>query len=363
MAETTSTEQKAQISVFLLFGEDNFSSNQRLKTWQNGFIKKYGEDSNIEILDGAKLDLKNFETDLQSLPFLSEKKLVIIKDFLEERNAEEHKQMAKIIEKTPDFCVLFFYENTGITKTSSLYKKIVQIGKAEEFPTLSPQESTKWILSKAQKDNDGILKNIEQSTQTTTIKISVKISPSAARVLADRISGSLWSLSSEYEKLKTYANGQEITKEMIEELVSPSLTASIFHLTDFIAEKKQKEAISILQILEESDGDIAKIFFMIVRHFRLLIQVFDMNQRKESHQTIVKKLGLPVFVVPKMTSQCRNFTEKDLIEIYKKLLKIDTDFKTGQIKTSSQDNSHHKLAIEKFIIDCCKKKELLKSTP
>ncbi len=335
--ESQKPEASTQINVFLFFGEDNFSSNQKLKAWQNGFIKKYGEDSSVEILDGEKLDMKNFETDLQSLPFLSEKKLVIIKDFFDERNAEEQKQMAKIIEKTPDFCVLFFYENAGITKTSALYKKIIQIGKVEEFAPLSPQESAQWILAKAKKEN-------------------VKISPLAARALADQVSGSLWALSSEYEKLKTFANGEEITKEMIEKLVSPTLSASIFHLTDFIAEKRQKEAISILQILEESDGDMAKIFFMIVRHFRLLIQVFDMVQRKEIHQSIVKKLSLPVFVVPKMASQCRNFTEEDLVEIYKKLLKIDTDFKTGQIKTSSQDNSHHKLAIEKFIIDCCKKK-------
>ncbi|MCK9186658.1 DNA polymerase III subunit delta [Candidatus Gracilibacteria bacterium] len=334
--EETNNEQSNQTSVFLLFGEDNFSSNQRLKWYQNGFVKKYGEDSSVEIIDGANLDINNFETDLMSLPFLSEKKLVIIRDFFKERDAEEQKQMAKIIEKTPDFCVLFFYENAGITKTSSLYKKIIRIGKVEEFLPLSPQESTKWILAKTKKEN-------------------VKISLISAKVLADQTSGSLWALSNEYEKLKTFANGEEITKEMIEELVSPTLTASIFHLTDSIGEKNLKESIKTFEIIEESEGDPTKIFFMIVRHFRLLIQAFDMLQRKEPYQSLVKKLGIQPFVAPKMAGQCKNFTEKDLIEIYKKLLKIDTDFKTGQIKTTSQDNSHYKLAIEKFIIDCCKK--------
>ncbi|MFA6305764.1 MAG: DNA polymerase III subunit delta [Candidatus Gracilibacteria bacterium] len=355
MNETT-VEQPAQTNIFLFFGEDNFSSNQRLKALQNGFIKKYGEDSSVEILDGGKIEIKNFETDLQSLPFLSEKKLIIIKDFFEETNAEDQKQMAKIIAKTPDFCVLFFYENTGITKTSSLYKKIIQMGTAEEFAPLSPQESAQWILAKAKKDN-APPKNppTASATPTSPSHIPVKISVVSARTLADQVSGNLWALSSEYEKLKTFANGEEITKEMIENLVSPTLSASIFHLTDFIAEKRQKEAITTLQILEESDGDMTKIFFMIVRHFRLLIQVFDMLQKKEPYQSIIKKLDLRPFVVTKMTSQSKNFTEKSLIEIYKKLLKIDTDFKTGQIKTSSQDNSHHKLAIEKFIIDCCKK--------
>jgi DNA polymerase III delta subunit len=142
---------------------------------------------------------------------------------------------------------------------------------------------------------------------------------------------------------------------MIEELVPPTLTASIFHLTDSIGEKNLKESIKTFEIIEESEGDPTKIFFMIVRHFRLLIQAFDMLQRKEPYQSLVKKLGIQPFVAPKMAGQCKNFTEKDLIEIYKKLLKIDTDFKTGQIKTTSQDNSHYKLAIEKFIIDCCKK--------
>ncbi|MDP2642289.1 MAG: DNA polymerase III subunit delta [Candidatus Peregrinibacteria bacterium] len=336
MTEQTTSEPQGKASIFLIFGEDNFSSNQKLKFYQDGFSKKYGEDSNIEALDGKKLDIKNFETDLQSLPFLSEKKMIVIKDLFAERDAEEQKEVAKIIEKTPEFCVLIFYETANVKKTLSLYKKIAQIGKIEVFPALSPQESAQWIMKKAKQEN-------------------IKISIITAKILADRVSGTLWTLTNEYEKLKTFANGEEITKAMVEELVLPNISASIFHMTDFIGGKKQKEAISTFELIEESEGNAPQIFFMIVRHFRLLIQTFDMLKRGESQQSIMKKLGIQPFVVPKMASQCKNFTEKDLIEIYKKLLKIDTDFKTGQIKTSAQDNSHHKLAIEKFIIDCCKK--------
>ncbi len=320
--------------IFLFCGEDTYSSNQKLKFWTDQFIEKYGENSNIEIIDGKNLDIKNFTTNIETIPFLSEKRLIIIKNFLSTSDKETQKIISDSLEKTPDFCIVVFHETSEIEKTTSVYKKIKTIGKIEEFAPLSPAELTKWILNKAKKE---------------TININSK----TANFLTLHCGCELWRISNELEKLQTFADGKEITQKMIEDLITPSLSASIFRLTDSISEKNAKESLKTLETLSSTGEELSRIFFMIVRHFRILLQVHEMAKKNENKLTITKKLKQHPFVIQKTLSQSKVFTTEKLENIYQNLLKIDTDFKTGMIKTYQGDDSEYKLAIEQLIINCC----------
>lgn len=324
-----------QKTIFLFCGEDTYSSHQKLIFWKSEFIRKYGEESNIEVFEGDKMDIAQFDTNIETMPFLSDKRLIIIKNFIAESEKAAQEKVAKALEKMPDFCIIVFHENGPAEKTSILYKKIKELGNIEEFNHLSPAEMTKWILSTAKKQ-------------------FISMSNSTAGYLAIHCGSELWRVSNELEKLKVFAEDKEVTTHMIDELVTPALSASIFKLTDSIAVKNAPDSLRTLETLIDCGEELTMVFFMIVRHFRILIQVQDMAQKKEPQTSITKKLKQHPFVIQKTLSQCRNFNAKKLEEIYQKLLKIDTAFKTGRIKTYGEDNSEYKLAIEKFIVDCCR---------
>lgn len=93
---------------------------------------------------------------------------------------------------------------------------------------------------------------------------------------------------------------------------------------------------------------------MIVRHFRILLQVNDLIEKHESPKTIEKKLKQHPFVIKKTSQQSRNFNNQTLEKIYQELLNIDIGTKTGKIKTYPANNNEFQLAIEQFIIHCCK---------
>lgn len=326
-------------AIFLFHGEDNYSSSQKLKLWQAGFVKKYGENASVEIYENKDLDLKNLATDIATVPFLAEKKLIIIKDFFEKNAAEDQKKFIPILEKMPDTAIIVFHEKQSTAKNTTLYKKIAEYGEIEEFPAHTPATATKWLLNRSQKAN-------------------IKLSAPTANYLVEYCGTDLFKLSNELSKLQTYATNNTtntaITQEMIELLATPSLTASIFRLTDCIAEKNIKQAIKILEIFTENGEDLIKVFFMIVRHFRILIQIKDLLLQNENAFSIGKKMQQKPFVIKKGVTQCKNFNLEKLKTIYEKLLKIDSDFKTGKIKTYQRDNTELILAIEKFIIDCGK---------
>ncbi len=327
------TANQEKKSVYLFYGEDKYSGSQKLKFWQEEFIKKYGDNS-LEILEANNLNIQEFSTNLETLPFLSEKKMVVIKDFLKRGKDEESKIMASTIEKTPDFCILILYENEMPDKTNPVYKKIVKIGKPEEFKAPDVNEISSWIFERAKKEN-------------------IKMSFSLANYLSQYAGSDLWTISNELEKLKNLASEKEITMKMIEEICTPSLSASIFKLTDSIAAKKVKDSLKTFEILRESGEDLIKVFFMIVRHFRILIQVNEMLNKGENGFSITKKLKQHPFVIQKTSAQSKNFNSTKLEEIYKKLLEIDRKVKTGIIKSYKTDNREFHLAIEKLIIDCC----------
>lgn len=307
--------------IFLLHGENTYSSAQKLKAWKLGFLKKYGEDGQIESPDTKNLNIPEFITNMMTLPFLCEKRLIILKDFFINIKTDKQKQLAEVLNKTPDFCILIFHEEKSADKRTSLYKTIKKLGTVEDFPELDNAQTSRWIQKHFQ------------------------LQAPIASYLTQYAGTNLWKLSNEIEKLKTY--NPEISKENIHKLVRPSLSTSIFNLTDSISQKNIQKSLSTLNNLVESGEDIHMIFHMIVRQFRLTIQIKDLAAKNQTN-----RIKQHPFVIKKTSQQAHNFSPQKLQTIYKELLKIDRDTKTGKIKTSTNDTTELQFALEKLIVAC-----------
>ena len=115
------------MAIFLFHGEDTWSQKEKLKFWQKEFEKKHGGDMNISHFSGKSSDAEEIFQACLSMPFLAEKRLVIVKNFLSEGVDEEKTKMAEMLERIPDFCVLVWSETGVFDKRISLYKKIQQL--------------------------------------------------------------------------------------------------------------------------------------------------------------------------------------------------------------------------------------------
>jgi DNA polymerase-3 subunit delta len=69
---------------------------------------------------------------------------------------------------------------------------------------------------------------------------------------------------------------------------------------------------------------------MFTRQFRLLIQVKELADEGKRPQTISQELKLHNFVVGKLYQQCQGFSLTQLEQIYRHLLDIDVEVKTGR---------------------------------
>jgi len=317
-------------NLFLFHGPDNFSSQQKIRFWREQFTKKHG-DMNIEILDNKKIAPAEIRSAINSHPFLGEKRLVIVKDFFQNASADQQKVVADFIDKVPEFCILAFLENQSADKRTSLYKKLQKLGTVEEFASPDPAK---------------ILTFLRQESQ----KLKLNISISTLTYLSQILPPNLWTASNELQKLANYSETQEITREVVDNLVTPSLSSSIFNLTDQICTRKHREAFSTLKTLYQSGEEITKIFFMVVRHFRILIQISELANKGFKESDIVRQLKQHPFTVKKAIGQTRSLSPQTLKTTYQKLLEIDTRVKTGKIRFTQQEPAEFVLALEQLIL-------------
>jgi len=75
-----------------------------------------------------------------------------------------------------------------------------------------------------------------------------------------------------------------------------------------------------------------KILSMIARQFRILLMVFDLNERGCPAREIPERLGIHPFAAQKAAAQSRNFSKPLLTGALAALSELDVGVKTGKIE-------------------------------
>lgn len=322
------------MSVFLFFGEDIYTHREKLKFWQKEFEKKYGGDMNVSVLNGEETTAKEIFQTCAAVPFLAEKRFVVVKNFFSEATDEEKSAMADLIEKIADTCVLVFSEIEPVDRRISLFKKIQKFGKTTEFAFFSGSKLLAWIENRVKKAN-------------------AQIEREAMIFLAELVPNDLYALENEISKLAAFAHDRLINKNDVELLVNTQLSTSIFRLTDGIGQRNKRVALQTLHELIDTGEDLHRILYMIMRQFRIITCVKDLASQGLGRDAIVGKLREHPFVISNTLSQTRNFSAGQLRRAYQLLIDIDTKLKSGGIKILAGDNREFVLALDRLVLDLC----------
>ncbi len=321
--------------IFLFYGADDYSHREKITFWKREFEKKHGGDINITTLAGEETSHQEIFQLSSAAPFLGEKRLIIVKNFLAEAKAEDQSALANLLEKIPDFSVVVFSESGEVDKRMALYKKIQKIGKVTEFPFLVGTELLSWI--------DRMVTNRGGT-----------IERDAALYLSTSVGGDLFRLENEIIKLVSYTKKERpITLRDVELLVDMHVNASIFRLTDGMGQKNKKLALDTLHHLIEMGEDLHRVLYMIMRQFRIITCVKDLASQGLRKEEIASRLKEHPFVVSNTMGQARNFSFQQLSEAYKKLIALDARIKSGGVKITAGDNRELILAMDLLVLQLC----------
>jgi DNA polymerase-3 subunit delta len=161
-----------------------------------------------------------------------------------------------------------------------------------------------------------------------------EIETEAARLLASYLDEDPRLAKMEITKLLTYVDfARPVTEEDVKKLVADVRQGDVFEMVDAIGYGDGKKAMFMLRRLLE-DSAALPLFGMIVRQFRLLIQVRELLDENpaQDYQTIAQMIGSHPYPIKKILPQAKIFNLDQLKTIYHELSNIDQAIKTGQLE-------------------------------
>ena len=150
------------------------------------------------------------------------------------------------------------------------------------------------------------------------------------------ISGDLMSrLIPEIEKVAAYAKGEKVTAADVEAVANHIPEAVIFDMTDFIAQKKNNAAVSVLaELLSDKNNEPIPILAMLGAQMRRLYAARLAAEKGLGTKFVVDSCGLKYdFLATKLLQSARGFSLPQLRRAIE--LCAEADYK---MKSSSLDD-------------------------
>lgn len=305
--------------TIFLYGPDSYRIREKLRELEEKFIGKVDKSGlNITRIDGEKMKMDEFRKAAFSSGFLVEKRMVVVKNLIGKGKIKEVKvKVLEALEKMKGLeseNVIVFIENTEGKKAPSgkLADFLKKQKYAWDFPLLSGTRLSKWI-------------------ETEAAKKGGRISRRAVDSLAGLAGSDLWKISGELDKLIARAFGREITESDVALVAKGKVEDDIFGLVDAIGSRQKKKALDLLSKQAQGGSSWHYILSMMTRQFRLIIQAKDSLDRGSHAYALAGEIGAHPFVARKAAAQARNFTLKELKNIYRQLLEIDVRMKSELI--------------------------------
>jgi DNA polymerase III subunit delta len=338
--------------VYILRGDDR----EKIESIIRQFFEQLGDanmaEMNTNRLDGKSADLNDLRAAALALPFLAERRLVIVEDALYKyarvRNQKkDHSTLNEGNGNDPtDKIGLFLNFLDGLPPSTALVlvvpdqRKSRKRNEAWETYWVSLNEKH-WLIQWAQVAQSRaaivdcalptereMVHWIGQKTQ----ELGGDFTPQARMVLAQYVGNDTQRAAQEINKLLTYVNfSRQVTQDDVEILCMNEQQTSVFEMVDAIGQRDGKTASRLFhQLLEDMDFTY-DLFPLVIRQFRLLIQAREKLDLGGTRRDLYGIPGLLPFLVPKIYDQAQQFTLPELEQIHHHLLQIDLGEKTGRI--------------------------------
>ncbi len=299
---------------YLFHGQDTYSQREFLA----GLLAKEG-DADMVSLNTTRLSGKVTFNELQSscdaVPFLARVRVVIVEGlFAAAPDKAFLDRLAAYLPTLPATTRLFFLESADLPPSHRLIQLAEKdtAGRVRHFALPQGSELERWIRGHVEAGGG-------------------RIAPAAVQLLAVNVGNDLAALRNEIEKLLLYVGPEAtIAAEDVARLSPYAAAANIFDLVDALGSRRSAQAAALFQRELNEGEDPFRLFAMFIRQFRLLIQTRSLLDAGERPGDVAKLLKQHPRVAEKLVQQARGFSLAQLEQIYRRLLQIDVETKTGQ---------------------------------
>jgi DNA polymerase-3 subunit delta len=320
--------QSNTTKVCVCYGSESYLIDSFIHSLTKTLIPQEYQDMAISKYDMRETSLSTIIEDAETAPFLVPTKLIIASYanvFTASRDTgKSEKDQSKTEHPLDD---LIHYMQSPAPYTMIVFvvhadklddrKKVVKLLKSQDmlfpFYAMQNQELRSWIRVRV--DEEGF-----------------RMSDDAIDTLIAHTNGNLLLMHTEINKLRSYVGPGGLAEAfLIQQFVARTLEQNIFLLVDHVVGKQLDRAMRILDDLLRQKEEPIKIAILIVRQFRIILQVKQLSLMGYSESQIASQISVAPYAVKVAQTQARKYEFAQLAEIMNHLADLDYQMKSGKI--------------------------------
>ena len=233
--------------IYVLYGDDAYLQDAHRKEITDGVVGEADRQLCVSAFD-ASAELATVLDELRTLPFLSPRRLVIVRDA--DAFVSAHREaLEKFLQSPPSAATLLLTVASWRSNTR-LAKLVAKIGEAIDCAVPEKGNLGRWLAKAAARRDK-------------------KIAPDAAQLMAQWVGRNLAALDSEMEKLSLYVGDRPaITVQDVSILVTASAGPAAFDLTNAITDGNPTAALKALAGMLQTRGEEFRTLGLIAWHLR-----------------------------------------------------------------------------------------------
>lgn len=317
---------------YIIYGIDEKQIKEVIDKIEKKFIDPSMVDLNSMKIDGRDFNIDSIINTCEAIPFISEKKLVVLyrAELLRVKRGEKpsnnYKELIAYMKDMPPHTIFIAY--------------YVFEDKREKNSTLDSLKGNITVVKVEELKGDRLYKKVSEVFS----KKGKNIGKIELRFFSDSVDNDLNIIENEVDKLISYTEGREIKKEDIAILLPTKKDDDIFDLVEAISTNKTQKALQIANELMFKGEKETKILSMIERQFDLLLKATVNTKYRKSNDEFAREYGLHPYVAKNLMIQSSKFSEKSI----KECLNICG----GGEKNMKSTGGDNKLELEMIIIKC-----------
>ena len=303
--------------IYLIYGEEKYL----VKYYTNSLVNKVTNKKATTfdfIKFGANADLQELCTACEQIPMSAQYKCILVSDFEFEALSESD------FKEFNNFCTDISPSTVLIFSMPTLLIDAKKNGKFKKFSATA--EKVGIAVEFAKKDNSSLEKQLISWAEKT----GCILKPYNASKIISLCGTDMTLLRNELQKLTAYANGSEITEDMIKLLTVKNTETRIFALSDCIMAGNFQGAYSQLaQLFEQNE----KPEIILSTLGSVYIDMYRMRVANESGKTIADvstdfKYGRRDFVLKKANANSKKYSTTALRKVLDIILQTDIKLKS-----------------------------------
>ena len=303
--------------VYLLVGEESYFVDETIKRLKAALSE--GDEAEIMTFDLNEQPIDYVIDEADTIPFFSERKLIIAKNasFLKatEKGKEKIEHDVKRLENW-----LEHPSDTAITLFIAPYEKLDERKKVTK---LMKQKSV-MLLAETPQNND-----LDVWIRHEVQGFGKVITPEAATKLIEMVGANMLQLQMEIEKLALYLGEEaEITIELVEDLVAKTLEHDAFKMLNAYLAHNQAEALKIYHDLLRQKEEPIMLVGLLASNIRTMSNVYYLQKKGYHAQQIAKQLKVHPYRVKMIIEQRNRPSEERLLQALYRLAEVDLQLKS-----------------------------------